>query len=88
MPVVVDKSYFIVIVLCCNEIHYIKLYPSKREAEVQAILLSNEWYNQDALIEFAANKIQTIKEMREYYHSKQYFNSGDEAHVVIEEITL
>ncbi len=78
---------YIVLVLCHNEIHYIKLFESKLEAELQAIELSNEWYKKDGVKEFAPNNIQSIDEMQEYYQSEPYFNSGDYTHIVIEEVS-
>jgi len=78
---------YIVIVLCHNEIHYIKPFESIIEAEATAIVLANEWYHQDGLDNFSLGKIKTIEAMNRYYHSEEYFNSGDFAHVVIEEIS-
>ena len=77
---------FIVLVLCHNEVHYIKPFKSLIEAENEAIVLANEWYNKDGVNEFLANQIETIDDMRQYYQSKSYFNSEDYAHVGIEEI--
>ena len=79
---------YILIVLCHNEIHYIKAFESIIEAEATAIVLANEWYNQDGVKEFAPKKIQSIYEMQKYYQSEPYFNSEDFTHVVIEEIVI
>lgn len=79
---------YIVLVLCHNEIHYIKLFESKLEAETQAILLSNEWYKKDGVQTFAPDAIKSIEQMREYYQSEAYFNSGDYTHIVVEEPEL
>lgn len=79
---------YIVLVLCHNEIHYIKPFESKLEAQTQAILLSNEWYKQDGVKEFTSNGIKSVQQMKEYYQSKSYFNSEDYAHIVIEEVVL
>ena len=79
---------YIVLVLCHNEIHYIKLFESKLEAETQAILFANEWYQQDGVKVFAPNGIKSIQQMKEYYQSESYFNSEDYAHMVIEEVEL
>lgn len=78
----------IVIVLCHNEIHYIKPFESLAEAEERAILLSNEWYNKDGIKEFLPHQIETISDMRSYYQSESYFNSDDYAHVVLKEANL
>ena len=40
---------FIVLVLCHNEVHYIKPFESLVAAEDEAILLANEWYSKDGL---------------------------------------
>jgi len=80
-------SHYIVIVLCHNEIHYIKPFKSLAEAEGTAIGLANEWYHQDGLDVYLKGGIKTIEQMNRYYHSEAYFNSGDFTHVVIEEIS-
>ncbi|MGK0469105.1 hypothetical protein [Clostridium sp.] len=76
---------YLVLVLCHNEVQYIKPFKSKQEAQEEAILLSNEWYNKDGILEWTPHQIETIQEMRSYYKSESYFNSGDYAHVLIEE---
>ena len=78
---------YIVLVLCHNEIHYIKPFKSLVEAEDEAIALANEWYNKDGIKEYLPNQIETIDDMRQYYQSESYFNSEDYAHVVIEKIS-
>lgn len=78
---------YIVLVLCHNEIQYIKPFESKIEAEEQAIILSNKWYNKDGILEWTPHQIETIQEMRSYYQSESYFNSEDYSHVVIEEVS-
>jgi len=78
---------YILIVLCHNEIHYIKAFESLIEAEATAIVLANEWYHQDGLDNFSDGEIKTIAAMNRYYHSEAYFNSGDFTHVVIEEVS-
>ena len=78
-----DEMNYLLLVLCHNEIHYIKLFESKLEAQTQAILLANEWYSKDGVKKFTLNGIKSIEQMREYYQSEAYFNSGDSAHVVI-----
>ena len=78
---------FIVLVLCHNEVHYIKPFKSLVEAEGEAIVLANEWYNKDGVNEFLPHQIETIDDMRQYYQSESYFDSEDYAHVEIEEIS-
>jgi len=77
---------YIVLVLCHNEIHYIKPFKSLEEAEDEAIILANEWYNKDGVNEFLPHQIETINDMRQYYKSESYFNSEDYAHVEISEL--
>jgi len=36
---------YIVLILCHNEIQYIQPFKSLKEAEEQAIVLANKWYN-------------------------------------------
>ena len=55
---------------------------------MKAIELANEWYIKEGVNEFTQPSLKTIKEMNEYYQSKAYFNSGEEAHVVIEELEM
>lgn len=81
-----DEVSYLVLVLCHNETHYVKLFESKLDAQTQAILLANEWYSKDGVKKFTLNGIKSIEQMREYYQSEAYFNSGNSAHVVIEEI--
>ncbi len=71
----------IVLVLCHNDIHYIKPFKSLVEAEDTAIVLANKWYNKDGIIK-------TIEDMSNYYQSGSYFNNEDYAHIVIEEAVL
>jgi len=77
----------IVLVLCHNDIHYIKPFKSLVEAENEAIVLANEWYNKDGILEWTPHQIETIQEMRSYYQSESYFNSEDYTHITIEEIS-
>ena len=86
MSMKADEVSYLVLVLCHNETHYVKLFESKLDAQTQAILLANEWYSKDGVKKFTLNGIKSIEQMREYYQSEAYFNSGNSAHVVIEEI--
>ena len=61
---------YIVLVLCHNDVNYIKSFESKYEAEEEAIVLANEWYNKDGILEFTPHQIETIEEMRSYYQSE------------------
>ena len=81
-------SSYIVLVLCNNEVHYIKPFTELTDAEAQAVSLANEWHKQEGIEFFGLSMIQTIDEMNGYYGSEGYFNSDDSAHIMIEEITL
>ena len=63
---------YIVLVLCHNEVHYIKPFDSIVEAQGTAIVLANEWYKQDGLDNFSKDGIETIEQMHHYYHSESY----------------
>ena len=77
----------VVLVLCHNDIRYIKPFKSLVEAESTAVVLANEWYNQDGLDSFSKEELKTVDAMNRYYHSEAYFNSDDFVHVVIEEVS-
>ena len=79
------KSTYIVLVLCHNEVQYIKSFTALSEAVTRAILLANEWYRQDGIKSFGLNNLTTVDEMRDYYGSEAYLHSGDAANVCIEE---
>ena len=79
----------LVLVISNNEVHYLKLFQSKLEAEMKAIELANAWYIQEGVNAFTqVDSIKTIDEMHAYYQSEPYLNSGEEAHVLIEEVEL
>ena len=80
-------STYIVLALCHNEIHYIKPFTSLAEAEAKAISLANEWYREDGIESFGKERIGTIEEMRDYYCSGAYLESGDAAHICIEDVS-
>ena len=79
---------YLTLVLCHDEVHYVKLFQSKLEAETKAIELANEWYLENGANEFTQKPIKTINEMNEYYQSKPYLDSGESSHVLIEEVEL
>ena len=81
-------SAYLVLVLCNNEVHYIESFADLTDAEAQAVSLANEWHKQEGIESFGLSKIKTIDEINTYYNSDAYFNSGDSAHIVIEEITF
>ena len=72
------KAIYITLALYNNEVQDIKSFTTLAKAEAQAIALAKKWYKQD--------HIDTIEDMQKYYGSEAYFNSGDAAHICIEEI--
>ena len=81
------KNY-IVLLLCHNEVQYIKPFTNLTDAETKAVSLANEWYKREGLESFGISSIQNIDEIDGYYGSDAYFNSDDSAHIIIEEIML
>ena len=79
---------YLLLLLCHNEIHYSEPFGSLTDAEDKAISLANEWYREDGVRSFGLSRIRTIDDMRDYYGSDSYLNSGDSAHVVIESAML
>ncbi len=80
-------STYIVLVLCNNEVHYIKPFTDLTDAEAKAVSLANEWHKQEGIESFGLSKIKTMDEIGGYHKSDAYFNSEDSAHIVIEELT-
>ena len=79
-------SAYIVLVLCNNEVQYIKSFIDLTDAEAQAVSLANEWHKQEGIESFGLNKITDIEEMNNYYDSAAYLDSTDFAHIVIETV--
>ena len=79
---------YAVIVILNNDVQYIDIFEFKVEAEVKAIQLANEYYNQDGVQTFAPNAIKTIEQMKKYYLSEDYFSSGDSVHIVIKDVGI
>ncbi len=77
-------STYLVLVLCHNEIHYCEPFGSIMDAETKAVSLANEWYREDGVRSFGLDTISTVNELREYYGSEAYCNSGDAANICIE----
>ena len=81
-------STYIVLVLCNNEVHYIKPFTDLTDAEAKAVSLANEWHKQEGIESFGPIMIKTMDEIRGYHNSDAYFNSEDSVHIVIEELTV
>lgn len=80
-------STYIVLALCHNEVQYIKPFISLTEAETKAVFLANEWYRKVGIESFGKERIGTVEEMRDYYSSEAYIESGDAAHICIEDVS-
>ena len=81
------KNY-IVLLLCNNEVQYIKPFTNLTNAETQAVSLANEWYKREGLESFGKVELETFKEMQAYYYSEAYLESRDGVHICVEEILL
>ena len=79
---------YLILVLCHNEVHYIKLFESKLEAEFQAIELANDWYLEGGVNESSQKPFKTINEIAKYYQSEAYLDNSETSHVVLEELEI
>ena len=77
---------YIVMVICHNELQHLKLYKTKSEASFRAILQANLWYKKEGVKEFKADGISSLQDMQDYYLSDAYFNSEDNANVIIKKL--
>ena len=81
-------TLYIVLILYDNRILSTEPFRSKEDAEAKAVQLSSEWYRKDGIASFGKYQLETFAEMQAYYHSDAYLDSGDDAHICIEEIVL
>ena len=81
-------TLYIVLILYDNRILSTEPFRSREKAEARTVQLSNEWYKKDGVTSFGKHQLETFDEMQEYYRSDAYLNSGDDAHICIEEIVL
>ena len=79
-------TLYIVLILYDNRILSSEPFRSREEAENRAVQLSSEWYKKDGVASFGKCQLETFNEMQEYYRSDSYLDSGDDAHICIEEI--
>ena len=77
---------YIVLILFENRIIHSEPFSSLLDAEKRAVSLANEWYRKDGIEAFGKYLLETLDEMQAYYHSDAYFDSADEAHIVIESL--
>ena len=81
-------TLYIVLILYDNRILSTEPFRSKENAEARAVQLSSEWYKKEGIEAFGKHQLETFDEMQEYYRSEAYLDSGDDAHICIEEIVL
>ncbi len=81
-------ALYIVLILYDNRILNIEPFRSREGAEIRAVQLSSEWYKKEGIASFGKYQLETFDEMQEYYLSDAYLDSGDDAHICIEEIVL
>ena len=79
---------FIVLILYDNRVMNSEPFLTLLDAQSRAVQLSNEWYRQDGIEAFGKTQLETFDEMQAYYRSDAYSDSGDDAHICIEEIVL
>jgi len=75
---------YMVLMLYENSIIHSEAYDSMKESENSVLLLANEWYNKDGIALFGKVELETIDEVKSYYRSDAYFESGDDVHIMIE----
>lgn len=81
-------TLYIVMILYDNRILSTEPFRSKEDAETRAVQLSSEWYKKDGVVSFGKHQLETFDEMQGYYRSDAYLDSGDEAHICIEEVVM
>jgi hypothetical protein len=74
------------LILYENKIIHSESFGSLSDAKDRAVQLANEYYCKDGIEEFGKVRLDTFNEMQEYYRSDSYLNSGDDAHICIEEV--
>ena len=79
---------YIVLILYENKIINSEPFGSLSNAKDRAVQLANEYYRKDGIEAFGKHQLETFDEMQEYYRSDAYLDSGDDAHICIEEIVL
>ena len=81
-------TLYIILILYDNRILSTEPFRSKEDAEDRAIQLSSEWYKKDGIESFGKHQLETFDEMQAYYYSDSYVDSGDDAHICIEEVVI
>jgi len=82
------RTLYIVMILYDNRILSTEAFKSREEAEARAVQLSSEWYKKEGSASFGKHQLETFDEMQGYYRSDAYLDSGDEAHICIEEVVM
>lgn len=79
---------FIVLILYDNRVMNCEPFHALSDAQSRAVQLSSEWYKKEGIEAFGKTKLETFDEMQAYYRSDAYSDSGDDAHICIEEVVL
>ena len=77
----------IVLVIHDNSIIHSEPFCSLSDTQHAAVMLANEWYRKDGIESFGKYQLETFDEMQKYYRSDAYLDSGDAAHICIEEVS-
>ena len=84
-----QTSNYVVWVIYANNLEFYKNGMTKNEAEMLYIKLCKKNYREDGLEnfkEFLGVEELSISQYHEYYQSEQYYDSGDLAHISLEQI--
>jgi len=79
---------FIVLILYDNRVMSSEPFLTFSDAQSRAVQLSNEWYKQEGIEAFDKTQLETFEEMQSYFRSDAYHESGDDAHICIEEVVV
>jgi len=79
---------FIILILYDNRVMNSEPFFTLTDAQSRAVQLSNEWYKKEGIEAFGKEQLETFDEMQAYYRSDAYLDSGDDAHICIEEVVV
>ncbi len=79
-------NIYMVLIIYNNEIIDRETFDSFFDAENRAVQLGNEYYRKDGIEEFGKYRLGSFDEMKDYYGSDAYLDSGDGVHVCIEKL--
>jgi len=79
---------YIVLILHNNRVVSSEPFASHSDAKKSAVQLANEWHSQEGIDAFGKTELESYEEVREYFRSEAYLDSGDEISICVEEIVL